>query len=524
MKNIVLPDNKERSLAFYLAMEEFVARSVEDEAFFVWRVAPTVIIGRNQDLEAEVNMDYCRQHDVKVVRRKSGGGCVYSDMGNIMISFVSRRGDVAEIFDKYLTSLTLCLRSLGLSAEKTGRNDILVEGRKVSGNAFHQMPDRSVVHGTLLYDTDFEALEKAIRPPVEKLVRHGVASVRQRVENLRTYLDPYKIDSVETLQRYLVEYFCDGTIALSETDVRNIEENSYEYEIPVGQYVIGIGEALWDCLPEGRKIGGAPANFAYHAGQFGFRSLAISAIGDDQLGREIKEKFDQRGLDYRLETVPYPTGTVQVTLDEKGIPCYEIKENVAWDNIPYSSALEELAKNCKAVCFGSLAQRNEVSRETINRFLDAMPDSDDTYKIFDINLRQHFYCKETIENSFGKCNVLKINDEELVVVSEMFGCQGLSQEEACKKLLKDYGFRMLILTCGTDGSYVFSADEVSFQNTPKVEVADTVGAGDSFTGSFIASILRGKTIPEAHKRAVEVSAFVCTQKGAMPVLPEDMTN
>ena len=233
MKNIVLPDNKERSLAFYLAMEEFVARSVEDEAFFVWRVAPTVIIGRNQDLEAEVNMDYCRQHDVKVVRRKSGGGCVYSDMGNIMISFVSRRGDVAEIFDKYLTSLTLCLRSLGLSAEKSGRNDILVEGRKVSGNAFHQMPDRSVVHGTLLYDTDFEALEKAIRPPVEKLVRHGVASVRQRVENLKTYLDPYKIDSVETLQRYLVEYFCDGEILLDGNDVREMEEKIYEYELDI---------------------------------------------------------------------------------------------------------------------------------------------------------------------------------------------------------------------------------------------------------------------------------------------------
>lgn len=233
MKHIVLPDNKERSLAFYLAMEEFVARSVEDEAFFVWRVAPTVIIGRNQDLEAEVNMDYCRQHDVKVVRRKSGGGCVYSDMGNIMISFVSRRGDVAEIFDKYLTSLTLCLRSLGLSAEKSGRNDILVEGRKVSGNAFHQMPDRSVVHGTLLYDTDFEALEKAIRPPVEKLVRHGVASVRQRVENLRTYLDPYKIDSVEMLERYLVEYFCDGEILLDGNDVREMEEKIYEYELDI---------------------------------------------------------------------------------------------------------------------------------------------------------------------------------------------------------------------------------------------------------------------------------------------------
>jgi fructokinase len=286
------------------------------------------------------------------------------------------------------------------------------------------------------------------------------------------------------------------------------------------KYIVGMGEALWDCLPEGRKIGGAPANFAYHVGQFGFKSLAISAIGDDQLGAEIKQKFDQRGLAYMLETVPYPTGTVQVTLDSAGIPCYEIMENVAWDNIPYSSSLEDIAANCRAVCFGSLAQRSQVSRETINRFLDVMPDTEDTYKIFDINLRQHFYCKETIENSFRKCNVLKINDEELVIISEMFGCVGLSQEDACRKLLEDYQLRMVILTCGTSGSYVFTPEEMSFQGTPKVEVADTVGAGDSFTGSFIASILKGRSILEAHKRAVEVSAFVCTQNCAMPVLPE----
>jgi len=291
----------------------------------------------------------------------------------------------------------------------------------------------------------------------------------------------------------------------------------------VKNYIVGIGEALWDCLPEGRKIGGAPANFAYHAGQFGFRSLAVSAIGDDPLGKEIKDKFDQRGLNYKLETVDFPTGTVQVTLDDKGIPCYEIMENVAWDNIPYSSELDDIAHNCKAVCFGSLAQRSEVSRETINRFLDAMPVSDDTYKIFDINLRQHFYCKETIENSLLKCNVLKINDEELVVVSRMFGCEGMSQEDACRKILIDNGLKMLILTCGTEGSYVFSKDEMSFQNTPKVEVADTVGAGDSFTGSFIASILKGRSISDAHKRAVEVSAFVCTQNGAMPILPNELT-
>lgn len=230
MKNIVLPDNVERSLAFYLAMEEFVAKTIEDEAFFIWRVSPTVIIGRNQDLEAEVNMDYCRDHGVKVVRRRSGGGCVYSDMGNIMISYVSRRGEVSAVFDRYLSALTACLCSLGLNAGKSGRNDILVEGRKVSGNAFHQLPDRSVVHGTLLYDTDFDALEEAIRPPVEKLERHGVASVRQRVENLKTFIDPAKISSVEALEDLVVDYFCDGEIMLSEESVAIIEEASAGFE------------------------------------------------------------------------------------------------------------------------------------------------------------------------------------------------------------------------------------------------------------------------------------------------------
>ena len=230
MKNIVLPDKSERSLAFWLAMEEFVARSVEEEAFFVWRVAPTVIIGRNQVLEAEVNLDYCRRHGVKVVRRKSGGGCVYADRNNIMISYVSKRGDVAEIFERYLSALTSCLCALGLKAEKSGRNDILVEERKVSGNAFHQLPDRSIVHGTLLYNTDLDALEEAIRPPVEKLQRHGVASVRQRVGNLKDYLAPSAIGSIEALEEYLVDYFCDGTLSLSEDDLGVIEGMAASYE------------------------------------------------------------------------------------------------------------------------------------------------------------------------------------------------------------------------------------------------------------------------------------------------------
>ena len=224
MKHVILPDDVRRSLAFYLAMEEFVAREIEGEAFFVWRVEPTVIFGRNQVLENEVNLEYCREHGVDVVRRKSGGGCVYSDLGNIMVSYISRRGDVSEVFDRYMTALTEALRALGVPAEKSGRNDILVEGRKVSGNAFHQLPDRSIVHGTLLYSTDLEALTEAIRPPVEKLQRHGVESVRQRVMNLSEYValmtEPDDaLKSPEALVKYLVGYFTDGDILLDENDL-----------------------------------------------------------------------------------------------------------------------------------------------------------------------------------------------------------------------------------------------------------------------------------------------------------------
>ena len=228
MKHVILPDNIRRSLAFYLAMEEFVAMKVEDEAFFVWRVEPTVIYGRNQVIENEVNLEYCREHGVDIVRRKSGGGCVYSDLGNIMVSYISRRGDVSEVFDRYMTALTEALRALGVPAEKSGRNDILVEGRKISGNAFHQLPDRSIVHGTLLYSTDLEALTEAIRPPVEKLQRHGVESVRQRVMNLSEYValmteSDDALKSPEALEEYLVGYFTDGEIVLNENDLEKIE-------------------------------------------------------------------------------------------------------------------------------------------------------------------------------------------------------------------------------------------------------------------------------------------------------------
>lgn len=291
----------------------------------------------------------------------------------------------------------------------------------------------------------------------------------------------------------------------------------------MNKIVVGMGEALWDVLPEGKKIGGAPANFAYHVSQFGLPSCVVSAIGDDALGKEIIENFTSKGLDQLIAEVPYPTGTVQVEIDQTGIPLYDIKENVAWDNIPYTEHLDALAKRTKAVCFGSLAQRNVVSRETINHFLDTMPKDDDSLIVFDVNLRQGFYNKEILCKSMQNCNILKINDEELISVSRMFGYPGIDLQDKCWILLGKYNLKILILTCGINGSYVFTPGNVSFQPTPKVEVADTVGAGDSFTAAFIASILKGKSVTEAHSIAVKTSAFVCTQKGAMPVLPPEYT-
>lgn len=298
------------------------------------------------------------------------------------------------------------------------------------------------------------------------------------------------------------------------------------------KYVIGMGEALWDCLPEGRKLGGAPANFAYHVSQFGLNGCAISAIGDDELGEEIIEKFEAVGLNHILPVVEQPTGTVKVTLDSKGVPQYDICLGVAWDNIPLTDEMLEVARNAEAICFGSLAQRSEVSRKTIHTFLDAAPKS--ALRVFDINLRQSWYTAEVIAESLHRANVLKINDEELDIVATMLlgipSTPGhLIAEDAdktravCRDLIAKYNLQMIILTCGAIGSYVFTETEESYVKTPKVQVADTVGAGDSFTASFVAQILRGKTISEAHQTAVRVSAFVCTQNGAMPVLPAELT-
>lgn len=282
--------------------------------------------------------------------------------------------------------------------------------------------------------------------------------------------------------------------------------------------IVGLGEILWDIFPERKVMGGAPANFAYHVSQFGYNGYAVSAVGDDLLGKEILDCLAEKELNYLIETTDYPTGTVNVKLNKKGIPEYEICENVAWDNIPFTAKTENLAKNAGTVSFGSLAQRNSVSRETIKRFLKSMHEN--SLKIFDINLRQHFYSKELIHESLQLANMLKINDEEIVLIAQLYGYKEDDEQNICKRLLEEYELDIIVLTKGTDGSFVFTPKETSYQPTPIVHVADTVGAGDSFTAAFVASYLHGQRLPDAHQLAVEVSAYVCTQHGAMPKLPD----
>lgn len=284
--------------------------------------------------------------------------------------------------------------------------------------------------------------------------------------------------------------------------------------------IVGLGEVLYDVLPDGAKLGGAPANFAFHVNQFGFEALAVSAVGNDELGDRALQTFSSVGLEYMIPRVDYPTGTVNVSLDGHGVPTYTFAPDVAWDHLKLTPEIMETAANCRAVCFGSLAQRGEESRRAILGFLDATPA--DCLRIFDINLRQHFYSEEVIIESLKRANVLKINDEELDVVAPLLGITSHDEEDRGRQLAEKYDLRMVILTAGTRGSSVFAPDLKSHLDTPRVKVADTVGAGDSFTSSFTAAMLAGKSIPEAHRLAVDVSAFVCTQAGAMPTIPDSL--
>jgi fructokinase len=285
--------------------------------------------------------------------------------------------------------------------------------------------------------------------------------------------------------------------------------------------VAGIGEVLWDQLPQGDVLGGAPANVAYHAGQLGAESYIISAVGKDDPGNEIISRLSAKGINLLISRVAYPTGTVKVTLDSQGVPDFEITKDVAWDHIELTNESIKIAKQLDAVCFGSLAQRNDVSHHAIVRFLNLVPEN--ALKIFDINLRQNFYDKQLIDESLKISNILKINDDELLIVSKLFEWKG-DEEYICRKLLDNNGLKLLAYTCGTNGSYLYSADEKSFLKTPVVKVKDTIGAGDSFTAALMVSLLNGNTLSQCHALAVDISAFVCENDGAMPEYIKELRN
>lgn len=279
--------------------------------------------------------------------------------------------------------------------------------------------------------------------------------------------------------------------------------------------VVGIGELLWDVLPTGKRAGGAPINFVYHATQQGAEGFAISAVGNDVSGTEIVQELDQNGISHVLGIVGYPTGSVMVELKD-GIPTYTIIEGVAWDHIPLTQESIQLVKKADAVCFGTLAQRSVESRTTIHTLLSYA--REEALRFFDINIRQSYYSEELIRSLLEKANVFKINDEELELVRKMFSLSD-DEDTACRELIERFGLRFMILTAGSRYSSIYTADDQSTIRTPKVEVVDTVGAGDSFSGAFVYSILTGKSLREAHQNAVDTAAFVCTKAGAWPAYP-----
>ncbi len=289
--------------------------------------------------------------------------------------------------------------------------------------------------------------------------------------------------------------------------------------------VVALGEVLWDLLPEGPRLGGAPTNFAAHASQFGLDAQIVSAVGNDELGHKTLDLLHNWRIDRSVSVVPeHPTGTVGVNLDTAGIPTYDIHPNAAWDFIPWSTALNRLAHRTDAVCFGTLAQRSPQSRQTIQRFLDTIPKERKCLRVFDVNLRPPHWTPEIIADGLKQCNILKLNDEELPLVAAVTGLSTDKNDPnaTARRLVEHYKLQALILTCGAVNSHILTPIEESHLATPHVIVADTVGAGDSFTAAFVASLLSGHTITEAHQIAVRTAAYVCTQHGATPILPKDI--
>jgi fructokinase len=288
-------------------------------------------------------------------------------------------------------------------------------------------------------------------------------------------------------------------------------------------FVVGIGEILWDILPDGRQLGGAPANFAFHARALRAASVIVSAVGDDRPGREILAELGTRGLDPSgIATVSSaPTGTVTVTLDAGGIPHYTIHEGVAWDVIPWTAGLGDIAARADAVCFGTLAQRSPVSRATIGSFLDAT--RPDCLRVLDLNLRQSYFSRETVHGLLERATVLKLNDDELTTVAEMLSLPG-PETHVLAALLGAYPLTVIALTKGPSGSRLFGPGVDLSHPGSRVETEDTVGAGDAFTATLVAGLLKKRSWEEIGDRANRIAGYVCSRKGAWPDLPADLAS
>jgi fructokinase len=283
--------------------------------------------------------------------------------------------------------------------------------------------------------------------------------------------------------------------------------------------LVGIGEILWDLLPSGNQMGGAPANFAYHASALGEEGVMVSRVGRDPLGLEIKNHLRDLGvsLDYIGVDEFYPTGTVTVEIDHKGVPDFTIHEEVAWDYLMDETSLSGLANKTDAVCFGSLAQRSPTSRNTIRKFLSNT--SPGTLRIFDINLRQSFYSKEVLEGSLSIANVLKLNEHEIRVLSDMYALEG-DDPFNLVELSKLFGLELVALTRGRNGSILYSQDQFSIHPGYSVEVVDTVGAGDAFTAALAIGLLNRYKLEHINDLANRVASYVCTQSGGTPPIPQ----
>ena len=284
--------------------------------------------------------------------------------------------------------------------------------------------------------------------------------------------------------------------------------------------VVGLGELLWDLLPAGKQLGGAPANFAYQAQNLGARSAVVSAVGDDAFGQEILDALVGFGLGTQhvaLDT-QHPTGTVSVELDESGIPNYIIHEGAAWDYMQPAPELLKLAESCDVVCFGSLAQRSPVSRATILQFLDTTRAG--CMRVFDINLRQSYYDTETIRESLRRADVLKLNDEELPIVAKLLSVSD-SESDVLMHLLSEFDLDVIALTRGGEGSVLRTPTEESVHpGVPCAHTEDTVGAGDCFTARLAMGLVRGEPLDVINDQANRLASYVCSRKGAMPPMSE----